>query len=63
MSTQDAVDTLLEVHKDKVAASMPCRTKGMKVQGAVDPLGTLQPEVSNMSISSSVLPLNVRWGS
>ncbi|CDJ69550.1 glycerol-3-phosphate dehydrogenase, putative [Eimeria necatrix] len=41
---QDAVDTLLEVHKDKVAASMPCRTKGMKVQGAVDPLGTLQPE-------------------
>lgn len=41
---QDAVDKLLEVHKDKVAASSRCRTKGMKIQGAVDPLGLLAAE-------------------
>lgn len=45
MFLQDAVDKLLEVHKDKVAASSRCRTKGMKIQGAVDPLGLLTVEV------------------
>ncbi|CDI82301.1 glycerol-3-phosphate dehydrogenase, putative, partial [Eimeria acervulina] len=41
---QDTVDKILEVHGDKVAASSPCRTKGMKIQGAVDPRGRLAPE-------------------
>ena len=57
---QDTVDKILEVHGDKVAASSPCRTKGMKIQGAVDPRGRLAPEVLHMlRLLFSSLPLSL----
>ncbi|KAL8275107.1 hypothetical protein Esti_000986 [Eimeria stiedai] len=46
---EDAVDTLLEAHKDKLAPSTGCRTRGMKVQGAIDPLGRLEPQDCNFN--------------
>ena len=49
MYVQDTVDVILNVHKDKVAASSRCRTKGMRIQGAVDPLCLLEPEVQRES--------------
>ncbi|KAL8455688.1 hypothetical protein Emag_000510 [Eimeria magna] len=46
---EDAVNTLLEAHKDKLAPATGCRTRGMKVQGAVDPLGRLKPQDCNFN--------------
>ncbi|KAL8430771.1 hypothetical protein Efla_004007 [Eimeria flavescens] len=46
---EDTVNTLLEAHKDKLAASSACRTREMKVQGAVDPLCRLEPQDCNFN--------------
>nr|CEL66611.1 TPA: glycerol-3-phosphate dehydrogenase, putative [Neospora caninum Liverpool] len=38
---EETLDALLTAHRDKVAATRPCRTKAMLIQGAVDPTGAL----------------------
>ncbi|PFH37698.1 FAD-dependent glycerol-3-phosphate dehydrogenase [Besnoitia besnoiti] len=41
---EETVDALLSAHRDKVAASRPCRTKGLLIQGSVDPTGAMLPK-------------------
>jgi len=54
---QDAVDKILEVHRDKIRTRAPCRTKNLLIMGSHDHTGNFQPK--EVSVLGGKLPLHL----